>query len=74
MSKRELDLQGEVCPFPLFFTKDALEKMEPGETIYIKTDFNQSVRNILKWCEDQGHEFELDELDCGLWEITVTKK
>ncbi len=48
--------------------------MGPGEVVTVETDFNQSVRNILKWCEDNGHTFTLDELGNGLWQITIIKQ
>lgn len=74
MTEKKLNLQGEVCPYPLLITQKELEKMGPGEVVTVETDFNQSVRNILKWCEDNGHTFTLDELGNGLWQITIIKQ
>jgi TusA-related sulfurtransferase len=73
MSEKKLDLLGEVCPCALLKTKYELEQMGSGDVLLVETDFNQSVRNILKWCENEGHEFEIDEEDNGIWLITVTK-
>jgi TusA-related sulfurtransferase len=73
MSKKKLDLVGEVCPCALLMTQDELAQMSSGDVLLVETDFNQSVRNIIKWCENEGHEFEVDEEDNGIWLITVTK-
>ncbi|ADG81388.1 SirA family protein [Thermincola ferriacetica] len=74
MAQKKLDLLGEVCPFPLFKTQAELEQMNSGDVLLIEVDFNQSVRNIIKWCEDQGHNYELDETGQGIWLVTITKK
>jgi len=74
VAEKKLNLLGEVCPYPLLKTQKELEKIASGEVIMVETDFNQSVRNIIKWCEDQGHEFRLDEIDNGFWLITIIKQ
>lgn len=73
MSEKKLDLLGEVCPCALLKTQAELEQMDSKDVLLVETDFNQSVRNILKWCENEGHEFDIDEVDNGIWLITVTK-
>lgn len=74
MSKNNLNLVGEVCPLPLTKTQQALEQMKAGDVLQIKTDSNQGIRNIIKWCDKEGHNFDLDEAENGLWHITITKK
>ncbi len=73
MTTKNLDMLGEVCPIPLIMTQQELVKMNSGDNLLVKTDFNQTVRNILKWCEDQGYKFEIDEADNGIWLISITK-
>jgi len=73
MAQKKLTLLGEVCPLPLLKTQMELEKMNSGSVLQVETDFNQSVRNIMKWCERQGHSFILDEIDNGVWLLTITK-
>lgn len=73
MAEKKLNLLGEVCPFPLLKTQSELEHMNSRDTLLIETDFNQSVRNILRWCDHQGYDFILDELDHGVWRIRIEK-
>ena len=65
---------GEVCPIPLLIVQSEIEKLNPGDKLQVETDFSQSVRNILKWCDDQGHKFDLNEVDNGIWQITIIKE
>ncbi|PKM80167.1 MAG: sulfurtransferase TusA family protein [Firmicutes bacterium HGW-Firmicutes-14] len=74
MGAKKLDLLGEVCPFSLLKTRQELEKIKPGEKLTVETDFNQSVRNILKWCDNQGYGLDIAEKGSGVWQITITKK
>lgn len=73
MLQKKLNLLGEVCPCALLKTQSEIEQMNSGDVLLVEADFNQSVRNILKWCENEGHEFEVDEENNGIWLITVTK-
>lgn len=74
MVQKKLSLLGEVCPFSLLKTQSELEQMNFRDTLLIDTDFNQSVRNIIKWCDYEGYKFELDELDHGIWQIKIEKR
>ncbi|MFZ5640324.1 MAG: sulfurtransferase TusA family protein [Bacillota bacterium] len=74
MAEKYLNLVGEFCPLPLVKTREAVEKMSAGDVLLVKTDLSQGVRNIIKWCDNQGHDFDLDEVENGLWQITITKK
>lgn len=73
MAEKRLNMQGEVCPVPLMRTDEELSTMASGDTLIVETDMGQTVRNILRWCEDRNYEFELDEADNGVWIITITK-
>lgn len=72
--KRELNLLGEVCPIPIIRARQALHDLVPGDLLCLRTDFNRTVRNLLDFCEDEGHDFEVDETGDGVWLITITKR
>lgn len=74
MVKHSLCLLGEVCPIPLLKTKEYVEKLAVGEKLTVETDFTRSVRNIMNWCNKEGHDMVINETDKGVWEIIVTKK
>lgn len=73
MAQKRLDTQGEVCPVPLMKAEEELAAMTSGDTLIVETDMVQTVRNILRWCENRHYEFELDEIGNGVWKITITK-
>lgn len=68
-----LDMLGEICPHPLYGAQEKLDKMEPNDVLVIESDFSRSVRNILAWADKEGHKFDVEEVDEGVWQIKITK-
>lgn len=73
MAEKRLNLLGEVCPVPLMITQEEIAKLSSGDTLVLETDMGQTVRNILRWCENHDYVFEVDETENGVWIITITK-
>jgi len=74
MAKERLDVLGEVCPIPLLMTQGVLAKFKNIDVLVVETDSNQAARNILNWCESCGFAFEIDDLENGVWEITIKRE
>lgn len=72
MTEKILDLRGEICPGPLMITGKALETMETGDRVKVMIDSIQTVRNILRWCEQREFEVEVDD-NGALWIITIVR-
>ena len=68
-----LDMMGEICPHPLHMAQAKLEQLEIGDTLVLETDFGRSVRNILAWADKAGHQFDVEEVDQGVWQVKITK-
>lgn len=68
-----LDLLGEICPHPLLMAQAKLDKMEAGDTLVIESDFGRSVRNLLAWADKNGHKFDVEEVDTGIWQVKIEK-
>jgi tRNA 2-thiouridine synthesizing protein A len=51
----ELDLSGLRCPMPLLKTKQALNKMKPGQTVKVKATDPGSERDFQVFAEQSGH-------------------
>ncbi|WP_165241907.1 sulfurtransferase-like selenium metabolism protein YedF [Corynebacterium lizhenjunii] len=51
-----LDLCGESCPYPVIHTLEALEGLEPGQTLEVTTDCPQAFRNVPDDATAAGHE------------------
>lgn len=41
-----LDIRGEVCPYPVMYSLEALGSMEVGEVLEVVADCPQSFRNV----------------------------
>ncbi|MBO8168747.1 MAG: sulfurtransferase TusA family protein [Thermoanaerobacteraceae bacterium] len=73
--KYVLDVLGEVCPVPLFKTKEKVTReLSSGDTLLVETDFPRAVRNIIDWSEKHGHHVKVIEIDEACWQVQVTKK
>ena len=69
----ELDIRGEVCPYPVIKTKMKLKEMESGEVLKVIVDYPPSVENVLRATKDiVEHIGVLSE--SGTFEIYIKKK
>lgn len=60
-----LDVQGYVCPHPQIYTKKALEKLKPGETLQLLFDNPSSGESISAMCQTRGDEIVAQAQDAG---------
>lgn len=51
-----LDITGEVCPLTFVKTKLILEKMQPGETLEVRLQGAEPLRNVPRSVTELGHE------------------
>ena len=75
MGKYNLDITGKVCPFCLLLVKKKLASMTNGESLVVILDHPPAATdtipyNILK----MGYKLETDEIEPGLWELTIIKQ
>ncbi|MEM3771762.1 MAG: sulfurtransferase TusA family protein [Candidatus Micrarchaeia archaeon] len=70
-----VDLKGLVCPYPVLFTKRALEKLKSGEILEIVIDNPPSLDTVLEAVKASGHEIvEVIEMEPSVWKISVRKR
>ena len=50
----EIDVRGLACPQPVLRTKAALERLEPGESVRMRTDSPVSRDNIVRFATKSG--------------------
>jgi tRNA 2-thiouridine synthesizing protein A len=71
---RELNLQGEVCPYTFVKSKLALEIMQRGQVLRVIVDNDESAANVPRSMQNEGHNIlrvtKLNEKD---WQIVVQK-
>ncbi|MDY0242849.1 MAG: sulfurtransferase TusA family protein [Rhodospirillaceae bacterium] len=73
MAEKTLDCLGEACPVPLVKTQKALAAMEIGDVLVVAIDHSCAMKNIPEWADKAGHNFEIDEVEGGRWDIVIEK-
>ena len=71
---KEVDAQGEICPYPLLITQKAMKSMKPGERLLVKIDYAKSSEDIPRWAQDAGHKVvEVRKTADSQWEIILER-
>jgi len=71
---KELNLQGEVCPYTFVKSKLALEIMQPGQVLRVVVDNDESAANVPRSMQNEGHKvLGVTKLDDNDWQIIVQK-
>lgn len=69
-----LDLRGEICPYPLFESKKALENLPSGEQLEVLIDYPLALDNITRWAENAGHSVvEVVTVAASEWRIILQR-
>lgn len=73
MIMKEIDARGLECPKPVILTKKELDNIEEGK---VKTTVDNEVarENLIKLAKSQNADFEVEELEGGLFAVTIEKK
>jgi tRNA 2-thiouridine synthesizing protein A len=68
-----LDVKGYVCPHPQLYTKSALSKMQPGDTLRLAFDNASSGESIASMCDKNGDEIVEQVSQGGSYVWTIRK-
>jgi TusA-related sulfurtransferase len=75
MSFKQLDVRGEICPYPMMKTVQALKKLaatEPG--LEVITDHAPALETIPTQAARLGYSAEIVETGTPEWRITLTRQ
>jgi len=73
VSEKMLDCLGEACPVPLIRTQKAMTDLAIGDVLVVEIDHSCAMKNIPEWAEKTGHNYEIQEIEDGRWEIAIEK-
>jgi tRNA 2-thiouridine synthesizing protein A len=74
VADKELNLQGEVCPYTFVKSKLALEIMQPGQVLRVIVDNDESAANVPRSMQNEGHNIlGVTKLNNKDWQIVVQK-
>ena len=68
---RELDVRGEICPYPMMRTVEALKKLKAPEALQVLTDHPPALSTIPWEAAKLGYEADIQEERGSEWRITL---
>jgi tRNA 2-thiouridine synthesizing protein A len=68
---KELDVRGEICPYPMMKASDALKKLPKGETLEVLTDHAPALSTIPWEAAKHGYKASIQRVGSPEWRITL---
>lgn len=69
----ELDVRGEICPYPMMKTVETLQKLPEGEVLEVLTDHPPALESIPFYTSRLGYRCAIEERGPGQWRIRITR-
>lgn len=69
----ELDATGLRCPMPLLKAKQAMQSLQSGQTLRVRTTDPASQRDFRSWTTQAGHEWLAGTEEGGIFEYILRK-
>lgn len=71
----ELDVRGEICPYPMMRTVTALKKLgDDANVLEVVTDHAPALDTIPTQAARLGFETRIEESGASEWRLTLTRK
>lgn len=70
----KIDVRGEICPYPVKKTLEALERLPAGEALEVLTDHPPSLEMIRILASQRGFSMRVEDAGPGEWRLILTKK
>ena len=67
----ELDVRGEICPYPMMKAVEAMKKMKGSESVVVITDHAPCLDTIPPQAIRNGYTYEVEETGSPEWKITL---
>lgn len=70
---KSIDVKGQVCPYPLIETRNALKELSANQILEVITDNEPSVRETIPLlCEKKGYPNEVTAVN-DYWRVLIRK-
>lgn len=75
MSLKQLDVRGEICPYPMMKTVQALKKLSASDAgLEVITDHAPALETIPTQAVRLGYDVAITETGSPEWTITLTRQ
>lgn len=75
MSLKQLDVRGEICPYPMMKAVQALKRLKPNDSgLEVITDHAPALETIPTQAVRLGYSSVIEETGSPEWTITLTRK
>ncbi|MFQ5815230.1 MAG: sulfurtransferase TusA family protein [Candidatus Hydrothermarchaeaceae archaeon] len=72
---REVNLMGEVCPYPMILLKKEVAGLKPGEMLKALIDSRPTVTDTIpRFCEKNGYDLEVVKVAEERWEVYLLRR
>jgi tRNA 2-thiouridine synthesizing protein A len=68
---KQLDVRGEICPYPMMKASEALKKLPAGESLQVVTDHAPALSTIPWEAAKQGFKATIERTGSPEWRITL---
>jgi TusA-related sulfurtransferase len=68
---KQLDVRGEICPYPMMKASEALKKLPRGESLQVLTDHAPALSTIPWEAAKQGFRATIERVGSPEWLITL---
>jgi TusA-related sulfurtransferase len=73
-SDKTIDIRGQICPYTLMETRDALKEMGKGQVLEVLCDYEPAAKTTIpNFCEKKGYPLETLEDGAGGWRLYIVK-
>jgi tRNA 2-thiouridine synthesizing protein A len=74
MALKQLDVRGEICPYPMMKTVQALKKLGAGDTgLEVLTDHAPALETIPTQAARLGFVTQIEQTQASEWRILLTR-
>ena len=69
----KIDVRGEICPYPMMKTSEALKKLEGDESLEVLTDHAPALGTIPWEAAKNGYETTIEGAADSEWRLTLKR-
>ena len=67
----ELDVRGEICPYPMLKAVEAMKKLKGTDTVVVLTDHAPCLETIPPQAGRYGYTYQVEQNSGAQWTITL---